>query len=120
MAVMDAKFKGRWILVVEDQPLVALHLADTLMKAGASVLSAPTLQEGLRLAEHPQLSAAILDFVLGQQDCVPLCVRLTERRIPFVIHTGYAEVPAACHVGLIVPKPATPGALLSALAQILA
>jgi DNA-binding response OmpR family regulator len=116
---MDAKFQGRWILVVEDQPLVALHIGDTLTKAGASVLSAVTLQEGLRLAEHSQLSAAVLDFALGQHDCVPLCVRLSERRIPFVIYTGYSEVPAACRVGVIVSKPAAPDVLLDAIAQML-
>jgi len=116
---MDAKFKGRWILVVEDQSVVALDIADSLTKVGASVLSAATLQEGLRLAEHPQLSAAILDLALGEQDCVPLCLRLTERCIPFVIYTGYAEVPAACHAGVIVPKPAASDTLLGALAQML-
>ena len=51
---MDVKFKDRWILVVDDQPLVALDIADSLTKAGATT----TLQEGLRLAEHPRLSAA--------------------------------------------------------------
>jgi DNA-binding response OmpR family regulator len=116
---MDAKFKDRWILVVEDQPLVALDIADSLTKAGASVLSAATLQEGLRLAEHPRLSAAILDLALGEHDCVPLCLRLSDRRIPFVIYTGYPEVPAACRAGVIIPKPAAPDALLGALAQML-
>jgi CheY-like chemotaxis protein len=49
---MDAILQGRWILVVEDQPLVALDIADCLTKAGAAVLTAATLQEGLPLAEH--------------------------------------------------------------------
>jgi DNA-binding response OmpR family regulator len=117
---MDASFAGRCVLVVEDQPLVALHIADSLIKAGASVLTAATLSEGLVLAEHPQLTAAILDFALGQQDCAPVCVRLSERRIPFVIYTGYAEVPAACRAGVVVPKPATPDTLLRTLAHMLA
>jgi DNA-binding response OmpR family regulator len=117
---MDAKFKDHWILVVEDQPLVAFDIADSLTKAGASVLNAATLQEGLRLVEHPHLSAAILDLALGEHDCVPLCIRLSERRRPFVIYTGYTEVPAACRAGVIVPKPATPDTLLGALAQMLA
>jgi DNA-binding response OmpR family regulator len=75
---MDANFAGRWFLVAEDQPLVALHIADSLIKAGASVLTAATLSEGLVLAEHPQLTAAILDFALGHQDCAPVSVRLSE------------------------------------------
>ena len=44
---MDAILQDRWILVVEDQSLVALDISDCLTKAGASVLSAATLQEGL-------------------------------------------------------------------------
>ena len=117
---MDANLKGRWILVAEDQPLVALDIADSLTKAGASVLSAVTLQEGLRLAEHPQLSAAIVDLRLGEHDSVALCIRLTERRIPFVIYSGYTEVPAECQAGVVVSKPADSDTLLGALAQMLA
>jgi CheY-like chemotaxis protein len=99
---MDAILQGRTILVVEDQSLVALDIADSLTKAGASVQRAATLQEGLPLAEHPQLSAAILDFVLRDGDSGVLCARLTERGIPFVVYTGYDEVPAACRNGVIV------------------
>ena len=117
---MDARFAGRWILVVEDQPLVVLDIAQSLAKAGASVLTAATLADGLRLAEHPQLSAAVLDFALGQHDCDPLCVRLSERQVPFVIYTGYADVSVACSLGILVQKPAAPQTLLALLAQILA
>jgi CheY-like chemotaxis protein len=118
--MMDAILQGRLILVAEDQPLVALDIADSLTKAGASVLSAATLQEGLRLAEHPQLSAAIVDIRLGEHDSVALCIRLTQRRIPFVVYSGYAEVPAECQAGVVVSKPAENDTLVGALAQMLA
>jgi DNA-binding response OmpR family regulator len=117
---MDGKFKARWILVVEDQPLVALDIIDSLTKAGASVLTAATLQHGLLLADHPQLSAAILDFALGDEHCDALCIHLSERQIPFVIYTGYPKVSPACSRGVVVQKPAIPQTLLAALAQILA
>jgi DNA-binding response OmpR family regulator len=117
---MDGKFKARWILVVEDQPLVALDIIDSLTKAGASVLTAATLQHGLLLADHPQLSAAILDFALGDEHCDALCIHLSERQIPFVIYTGYPKVCPACSRGVVVQKPAIPQTLLAALAQILA
>ena len=116
---MDAILEGRWILVVEDQPLVALDIADSLAKAGATVLSAATLQEGLPLAEHPQLSAAILDFGLRDGDSGLLCARLTERGIPFIIYTGYDQVHEACRAGLLVQKPAPPETLLRTVAQLL-
>jgi DNA-binding response OmpR family regulator len=117
--VMEMKFAGRCILVVEDQPLIVLDIGNALRKAGASLLTAANLQEGLRLAEHPQLSAAILDFGLGAQDSAPLCVLLSQRRVPYVIYTGYDEVPVECRNGVIVQKPAATDALLDALAQLL-
>ena len=116
---MDAILKGRWILLVEDQPLVVLDIADALKRAGASVLSAVTLQEGLRLAEHQDLSAAILDFALREGDTAVLCTRLTERGIPFIVYTGYDQVNDACRAGVIVAKPAAPDILLVTLAQML-
>jgi CheY-like chemotaxis protein len=117
---MNGRFADSWILVVEDQPLVALDITDSLQKAGASVLTAATLQHGLLLVDHPQLSAAILDFGLGHDDCDPLCMRLSERRIPFVIYTGYAQVSPACSGGIVVQKPATTQILASPSAATMA
>ena len=116
---MDAILQGRWVLVVEDQPLVALDIADSLTKAGATVLTAATLKEGLPLAEHPQLCAAILDFGLRDGDSGVLCARLAERGIPFIVYTGYDEVPAACRTGILVRKPALPEILVTAVARLL-
>ncbi len=47
---MEAILQGRWILVVEDQPLVMLDIADGLTKVGAFILSAATLAQGFALA----------------------------------------------------------------------
>ena len=116
---MDAIFRGCWILVVEDQTLVALDIAHSFSEAGATVLRAATLKEGWRLAEHAQLSAAILDFGLSDGDSGVLCARLTERGIPFVVFTGYDEVPETCRAGVLVRKPARPETLLETVAQLL-
>jgi DNA-binding response OmpR family regulator len=116
---MDAILQGRWILVVEDQSLVALDIADSLTKAGATVLSAATLEAGLPLPEHPYLAAAILDFGLRDGDSGVLCARLTERGIPFVVYTGYEEVHESCRAGVLVRKPALPDTLLKTVAHLL-
>jgi len=55
---------GRSILIVEDEPLIALDIAEGFQNAGASVFSGHNLQDGLRLAGHPDLSAAVVDFGL--------------------------------------------------------
>src|SRR6267154_1801796 len=83
---------GRSILVVEDEPLIALDLEQSLRKAGARVLSACTLDRALLLAEHAGLSAAVLDYGLAAGNCGPISERLTQRRIPFVIYSGYPDL----------------------------
>lgn len=117
---MEADLKGHSILVVEDEPLIALHIVACFRGAGASVMTALNLSDGLRLAGHPDLSAAVIDFGLSDGEGTALCERLNERRIPFVLHTGYQHVPEVCHTGVLIPKPADPHQLVSAIAGLLA
>src|SRR5438552_9841535 len=97
---------GRSILIVEDEPLIALDITEGFRSAGASVLSAHNLQDGLRLAGHPDLSAAVVDFGLRGGASTALCERLKERNVPFVLHSGYTKLHDACRAGVLVPKPA--------------
>lgn len=78
---------GRSILLVEDEPVVRMDIGQLLQAAGATVLPASHLEQALRLAEHPDLSAGVLDFRLPRGDSTPICWRLTDRRIPFVFHS---------------------------------
>jgi len=117
--VMVLDLSGRRVLVVEDEPLIAMDIEQALESAGASVVIAATLDEALRLTEQGGLSAAVLDLVLGASDGGALCARLRERAIPFVIYSGRTDIPAGCHPGAFVSKPAHPEALLQAIASVL-
>lgn len=108
------------MLVVEDEPLIALDIAEAMRTAGASVLTAHKLEDGLRLAAHPDLSAAIVDFGLSDDVGTALCERLTERGVPFVLHSGYVHIDEACRTGVVVPKPATPYQLVTAVEGLVA
>src|SRR5262245_23449938 len=116
---MVLDLSGRRVLVVEDEPLIALEIAQALTSAGASVLVAKTLDEGLRQAEQDDLSAAVLDLVLGANDGAALCARLRERGIPFVIYSGRTDIPTGCEPGAFVSKPAHPHALMQAIVSVL-
>ena len=107
--------EGRAILVVEDQPLIALDITQELEAAGAAVTTTNTLKHALILVEHDGLCGAILDHALGDGDSSLLCSRLTERGIPFLIYTGHATVGGACQNALHIAKPAAEGALVAAL-----
>jgi len=117
---MSIDLSGHSVLIVEDEPLIAIDIAQALESARATVVMAATLRDGLRLAEHPTLSAAIVDLILGGDDAVVLFKRLTDRGVPCVIYTGNVDIPPGCTPSAIVQKPARSEALLRALAQALA
>jgi len=58
---MASELAGRLVLLVEDEPLVALHVEEYLTGAGARVLLAHALLTARVHALHPELSAAVLD-----------------------------------------------------------
>jgi len=110
---------GRLILVVEDEPLVALDVIRGLEAAGARVISARTLADALTKAEDPDLSAAVLDHGLGEGDTSEVCEKLEERNIPFVLYSGYSKIKGACAAGVQVDKPAHPGVLVTTIEGLL-
>lgn len=82
--------KGKRILVVEDELLIALLLEDLLGEMGCVLAgSAPTLEEGARLAEQEGIDAAILDVNVAGMQVFPLAETLAARGLPFVFSTGY-------------------------------
>jgi DNA-binding response OmpR family regulator len=110
---------GRSILVVEDEPLIAMDIAQLFAPTGAEMTTTNTLRHALLLAEHDGLSAAILDHSLGDGDSSLLCARLKERGIPFIIYSGYEKIEGACQGAPYVSKPAQPGVLVAAMERLL-
>src|SRR5262245_63133745 len=89
---MSGELAGRLVLVVEDEPLVALHVQGFLVGAGARVLLAHALPTARIYARDPELSAAVLDHGLKTDDTSEICTILKERDIPFVLYSGYSKV----------------------------
>jgi DNA-binding response OmpR family regulator len=65
---MNRPLAGRLILIVEDEPLIALDIASSFEKAGANVTRATSLGHAMALVEKDDLSAAVLDHVLRDGD----------------------------------------------------
>jgi CheY-like chemotaxis protein len=89
--VHNAALAGRSILIVEDEPLIALEVHAVFKAAGASIVSAANKKEALRMISLPGLSAAVVDMNLGQHNCSDVCKRLSDCGIPFVFYTGDAR-----------------------------
>ncbi len=75
---------GRLILVIEDEPAVAVELEAALRRADADVVVTDCAR-GAILVERPFLSAAVLDCGLAPRERRAIVRRLRERRLPFVI-----------------------------------
>lgn len=104
---------GHFILVVEDEPLISHEMTAVFEAAGASVRQARTVAEAADRTDG--LSAAVLDYKLAGESLPALCALLSERRIPFMFYTGY-DMQARYPDALVVQKPASANALLTALA----
>jgi DNA-binding response OmpR family regulator len=115
--VQSTSLAGRSILILEDEPLIALDIGDAFARAGAVVVPAKSLETAHDLVEVSSLSAAVVDFRLGDGEADALCAKLTARDIPFVIHSGLTH--AARQSAVVIPKPASPTALIHAIAELL-
>ncbi|MEX2126649.1 MAG: response regulator [Xanthobacteraceae bacterium] len=82
---------GKLVLLVEDEPLVAMMLADMLSEFG-HMIDGPysRLGDAMAAAKYNDVQAGILDVNLGGETIYALADVLTDREIPFVFVTGYS------------------------------
>ncbi|BAK64696.1 putative response regulator receiver protein [Sphingobium sp. SYK-6] len=83
--------RGLAILIIEDEPILALALEDMLEKAGASPILADTLAEATEMIARQPPDAAILDVNVHGEQSYSVAAALAERRIPFIFATGYGD-----------------------------
>ena len=108
---------GFRILVVEDNPIIAMDLEMTLRGAGGTVIGPfHALPDLAALCVHPD--AAVLDIELEEGTVFPIAERLRADGVPILFHTGFRNTSyvrfhyprASIHM-----KPALPEDILSSL-----
>ena len=78
------------ILVVEDEPMIAMMVENFLVDLGWSVVGvAGTLDQALATARDADIDAALLDVNLHGMESFVVGDVLGERNVPFVFATGY-------------------------------
>lgn len=115
-------FEGRRILIVEDEPLLAMELETNLNALGCKTLrSAATLNAAKAAIGDSGCDAALVDVNLGGRQADELAVALTRKNIPFAFVTGYGRegLPAGFKEAAILSKPFAKEELLVVLAQLL-
>jgi CheY-like chemotaxis protein len=97
---------GKRVLVLEDEPVVAMLVEDMLTDLGCIVVGpASGLDDALAMAEREELDLAVLDINLGRADSFPVAVVLEGRSVPFVFATGYGERATPFPAAPVVAKP---------------
>ncbi len=78
------------ILVVEDEFLIAIHVADIMADLGFGVIGpVGDIAQALALVEEATLDGAILDVNLSGQLVFPVAIALAARGVPFILTSGY-------------------------------
>ena len=115
--------RGRRLLVVEDEYLIAASLARELEGRGAEVVGpAGSVRDALALVEAAggRLDGAVLDINLRGERVYPVADALAALGVPFVFVTGYdARVIPDAYAG--VPrceKPVSPALLSRVLSKV--
>ena len=84
---------GIKVLLVEDEPLVAMGIADHLAEAGAVVVGpCPTTKRAIDTLQSSDVDVAVVDFVLADTNSGPIQGALERKGVPFVVLTAYPPV----------------------------
>lgn len=113
---MKQQTEHKTILIVEDDPFIAMDLEDTFAEAGYNVIGpVADVKSGLALIKAQRPDIATLDYNLGRENSIPIANALEEMNIPYVFLSGQMgsviethNVPAQSIIG----KPYVPSKLL--------
>jgi CheY-like chemotaxis protein len=107
------------VLIVEDDPIIAIDFEDTVLGFGVrTVRTAPNVAKALAMIAERQPDFALLDVSLIHEKSFAVAERLEALRIPFVFVTGYgadAMLPPAFAAKPRLPKPYSSDALRALL-----
>lgn len=107
------------VLVVEDDPIIALDFEDTILGFGVkAVRTAGNVAKALEMIADQAPDFALLDVGLVREKSFAIAERLDALKIPFIFVTGYGvdvRLPAEFAGRMRLPKPCSSDALQTAL-----
>lgn len=115
--------KGCRVLLVEDEPLVAMDLRHELEEAGATVTEiVRSVEEALDAARGGGIDLALLDGNLKGEPVDDVAALFDELSVPFCFVSGYGRehLPQGFDHAPLIEKPFRPDTLRSTLTSLLA
>ena len=112
------RLKGKSVLLVEDEFLVAMMVEGFLADAGCSVFGPfNRVPEAIEAAQTLNIDVAVLDVNIAGERVYPVAHVLERRGIPFILVSGYGEdaIPRDRPHWEACSKPFNPPELMAAL-----
>jgi DNA-binding NtrC family response regulator len=106
------------VLIVEDDPIIALDFEDTVLGFGVkSVRCSGNVAHALKMIDERVPDFALLDVGLAREKSFDVAARLARLNVPFAFVTGYGgnRVDAVFADRPRLPKPCSSDALLGVL-----
>ena len=89
---------SKTILIVEDDPFIAMDLQDTFEEAGYQVLGpVAAVGPGLKIIRETKPDVAMLDYNLGQETSIPLADELEDIAVPYLFLSGQVDRVFSAH-----------------------
>lgn len=114
--------KGKRILIIEDEPMVAMDMSSHLTSAGAEIVGpAGNESAALRLVSEETFDAAVLGANLLGQPIDEIAALLTRKNVPFAFVSGYGRetLPASFAAAELIAKPFDSSRLLTVISSLL-
>ncbi len=80
--------KNPYVLIVEDEAIIALGIEAEITGMGYETRCAFRVSDALRLIESATPLFAILDYQVGDENTAKVASRLTALRVPFIVCSG--------------------------------
>ncbi|MGL4395472.1 MAG: PAS domain-containing protein [Hyphomicrobium sp.] len=114
---------ARRILIIEDEPMIAMELEEILADAGFTVAGqAMSVDDAVTAVNTLSFDAAIVDGNLLGQPVDRVVAALQARNAPFVMVTGFRRqnLPSTCAEAPVLMKPIQPSQLSTVLHSVIA
>lgn len=89
---VTGELSGKSVLVVDDEPFIAMDLKETLEASGAKVVTADSRAEALALIADSTFDAAVLDVHLNDGASYTIADELRRMGVPFAFLSGYFTI----------------------------
>lgn len=92
-SLQNRSLEGHRILLIEDEPLIALDVEELCSEHGATQVITVRQIEDAQSLDFSLFDVAIVDLVLGDRSTLPLAAAMRAKNLPIVFTSGYSQTP---------------------------